>query len=120
MTRVQLVCITMAGAEYVYYERDAGLSFPQGELREGESPAQAARRLVEEWTGTMAPKLEMVDITAQPGTLTFVMRAMLVESPTGSPRKAPRMGLPAKVGLLDGKYIEEALKTSLAYKLTRG
>jgi hypothetical protein len=29
------------------------------------------------------------------------------------------MELPARVGELEGKYIEDALKTSLNYKLTR-
>ena len=32
----------------------------------------------------------------------------------------PRMALPEKVGALAGRDVEEMLKTSLAYKLTRG
>ncbi|HET6403026.1 MAG TPA: NUDIX domain-containing protein [Candidatus Thermoplasmatota archaeon] len=119
MTHVRLVCITMVGNEYALWERD-GLSFPHGDVGDGESPADAARRVVEEWTGTKAPKLELADLLAEPGSLTLVFRAMLTEEPKGSPRRAKRMELPEKVGLLSGKYVEDALKTSLNYKLTRG
>ncbi|HEX2022710.1 MAG TPA: NUDIX domain-containing protein [Candidatus Thermoplasmatota archaeon] len=119
MTRVDLVLVTMAGSEYALFERDGGPAFPHGELRDGEAPAEAARRLVAEWTGTRAPKLEVLDFLAAPGRLTLVMRALLSDAPSTPHRRAPRMGLPAKVGALDGKYVEEALKTSLAYKLTR-
>lgn len=118
--RVDLVCVTMAGNQYVHYE--AG--FPRGELRDGEAPADAARRVVKEWTGTDAPKLELVDLRAQPGALLLVFRAMLVSDPEaaahGTPRRADRMGLPEKVGALSGRDVDEMLKTSLAYKLTRG
>ena len=119
MTRVLLECVTMAGSEYVLYPRDGALAFPHGELREGEHPAAGARRLVKEWTGTEAPKLELVDVLAEPGSLTFVMRAMLVSDPQGGPERRRRMELPARVGRLGGKWVEDALKTSLAYKLTR-
>lgn len=119
MTRVLLACIAMSGNQYVLYERDGALSFPQGELRAGEPVADAMRRIVEEWTGTRAPKLELVDLLNGPDALTLVYRAMLVEEPQGAARRVNRMELPAKVGALDGKHVEDALKTSLAYKLTR-
>lgn len=119
MTRVLLECITMLGSEYVLWDR-SGLAFPHGELKDGESPAEAARRLVLEWTGTKAPKLELADMLAAPGTLTLVFRAMLTEEPQGAATRAKRMELPEKVGALSGKYVEETLKTSLNYKLTRG
>lgn len=119
MTRVLLECIAMAGSEYVLWERE-GLVFPHGELRDGETPAEGARRLVEEWTGTKAPKLELVDLLAAPGSLTLVFRAILTDEPTGSPKRFPRMGLPERVGALKGAYVDDALKTSLNYKLTRG
>lgn len=119
MTRVDLVCITMAGAEYVLYSREDGLVFPHGEVHDGEHPAVAARRLVAEWTGTASPKLELVDVLAEPGSLTFVMRALLVDEPGGPHERRKRMELPERVGRLTGKWVEEALKTSLPYKLTR-
>lgn len=118
MTQLRLVCITMAGHEYALF--DGG--FPEGEPRDGEPIGDAARRLVDEWTGTQLPKLEIVDLLAAPGRLTFVMRALLITEPASTTRKltrAKRMELPAKVGSLDGKYVEEALKTSSSYKLTR-
>ena len=118
MTRILLEIVTMAGNEYVLWER-SGLVFPHGEARDGEPPADAARRLVSEWTGTRSPKLELVDMVAGPGALTLVFRAMLVEEPKGAAKRAKRMELPEKVGALSGKYVEEALKTSLNYKLTR-
>ncbi|HVM46346.1 MAG TPA: hypothetical protein VM582_10465 [Candidatus Thermoplasmatota archaeon] len=118
MARVLLECITMVGNEYVLWDRE-GPSFPRGELGEGEPPAEAARRLVAEWTGTKTPKLELVDLLAQPGALVLVFRAMLVEEPKGVALRAKRMELPERVGSLTGKYVEEALKTSLNYKLTR-
>lgn len=119
MTAVRLVCITMAGSEYVLWERDEGAVFPHGDVRDGEAPADATRRIVEEWTGTKGPKLELVDMVAKPGSLLLVVRAMLTEEPKGKTRRAKRMELPARVGELDGKYVEESLKTSLNYKLTR-
>lgn len=119
MTRVDLLCITMAGAEYVLYPRDGGLVFPHGEVRDGEHPAAAARRVVKEWTSTDSPKLELVDVLAEPGSLTFVLRALLVSDPQGTHERRKRMELPERVGRLSGKWVEEALKTSLAYKLTR-
>ena len=114
--RVDLVCVTMAGNQYVAYED----GFPAGELGEGEAPADAARRLVKARTGTDAPKLELVDLRARPGGLTLVFRAMLTSEPQGAARRYERMGLPEKVGALTGREVEEMLKTSLAYKLTRG
>ncbi|GEM_PF-5805203 len=119
MTRVLLACIAMSGNQYVLYERDGAWAFPQGELRAGEVVPDAMRRVVEEWTGTRAPKLELVDLLSAPDALTLVYRAMLTEEPQDSPRRVNRMELPEKVGLLAGKHVEEALKTSLAYKLTR-
>ena len=118
MTTVRLACITMVGNEYALWDRD-GLTFPHGELKDGEQPADALRRIVEEWTGTKAPKLEMVDVVAKPGELLLVARAMLVEDPKGAAKRAKRMELPEKLGMLSGKYVEESLKTSLNYKLTR-
>jgi ADP-ribose pyrophosphatase YjhB (NUDIX family) len=100
--------------------RNAALTFPHGELKVGEAPGDAARRIVAEWTSTKAPKLELVDVTSAPDGLTLVMRAMLVEEPQGVAQRSKRMALPENVGALTGKYVEEALKTSLNYKLTRG
>lgn len=116
---VRVECITMAGNEYVLWER-SGLLFPHGELRDGESPAEAARRLVQEWTGTLAPKLELVDMLSASGVLTLVFRAILTDEPKGAPTRVKRMELPETVGSLSGKYVEDALKTSLNYKLIRG
>lgn len=118
MTVVRLVCISMVGSEYVLWDRQ-GPSFPEGELQDGESPAEGARRLVAEWSGTKAPKLELADLLAAPGTLTLVFRALLTEEPQPAPQRAKRMELPERVGSLSGKYVEETLKTSLNYKLTR-
>lgn len=109
----------MVGAEYVLWDRN-GLTFPHGELRDGEAPGDAARRIVLDWTGTRQPKLELLDMVSAPGVLTLIFRAMLVEEPQGAAKRAKRMELPETVGALKGKYVEEALKTSLAYKLTRG
>lgn len=119
MTRVLVEVVTMVGSEYVLWDKD-GIRFPHGELRDGEAPGDAARRIVQEWTGTKAPKLEMVDVLTAPGAMTLVVRAMLVEEPQNVAKRAKRMELPEKVGALAGKYVEEALKTSLNYKLTRG
>lgn len=119
MPRVDLVVITMEGNQYVLYERDGAPVFPHGELADAEAPADAARRIVQDWTGTRAPKLELVDLRAAPGALTLLFRAMLVDAPQGDAKRAPRMGLPAQVGALTGADVEEALKTSLNYKLTR-
>lgn len=118
MTAVRLVCITMAGNEYALWER-GGLTFPHDDVRDGESPADAARRVVQEWTSTKAPKLELVDMIAATGALTLVFRAMLTEEPVGVAKRIKRMELPERVGTLAGKYVEDALKTSLNYKLTR-
>lgn len=119
MAAVGLVCITMVGSEYALWDRD-GLAFPQGDLRDGEAPGDAARRIVEEWSATKAPKLELVDLLVKAGALTLVMRALLTEEPQSVARRVKRMELPERVGTLAGKYVEEALKTSLNYKLTRG
>lgn len=119
MTRVLVECITMVGGEYVLWDKD-GVRFPHGELRSGEAVGDAARRLVLDWSGTRAPKLELVDLVTASDTVTLVVRAMLVDEPTGVARRAKRMELPEHVGALTGKYVEEALKTSLNYKLTRG
>ena len=117
--RVLLEIITMAGTQYVLYEREGKPFFPHGEPRDGEAPANAARRIVQEWTGTLNPKLELVDLVASAGTLTLVFRAVLVDEPRGGPRRVNRMELPGRVGTLEGKYVDDALKTSLSYKLTR-
>lgn len=114
--RVELEVVTMAGSQFVLYEK----GFPRGELKEGEAPAAAARRVVKEWTGTDAPKLELVDMMPRPGALALVFRAMLTSEPQGDVRRVNRMELPETVGALRGKDVEEMLKTSLAYKLTRG
>lgn len=118
MTKVGIVCITMVGSEYALWDRE-GLTFPNGELREGEAPADATRRIILEWTGTSAPKLELVDLLHTSGALTLVLRAMLVEEPKNAARRVKRMELPEKVGPFTGRYVEESLKTGLNYKLTR-
>lgn len=120
MATVRVECVTMVGSEYVLFERNGVLSFPHGELKVGEAPGDAARRIVADWTSTKSPKLELVDVVSSAEGLTLVMRAMLVEEPQGVVKRAKRMELPEKVGALSGKYVEEALKTSLNYKLTRG
>ncbi|MFA5860348.1 MAG: hypothetical protein WDA16_01500 [Candidatus Thermoplasmatota archaeon] len=121
MTRVRLDVVTMAGNEYVLYERDGTVQFPHDELRSGEHPAAGARRVVHAWTGTDAPKLELVDLrVVAPDVLSLVFRAHLTAEPTGKPVRAKRMELPVTVGDLKGSDVEEALKTSLSYKLTRG
>lgn len=117
--RVLLDVVTMLGSQFVLYERDGAKVFPAGELRDGEHPAEGARRLVLEWTGTKAPKLELADLRVKPGELHMIFRAMLTDDPRGKPARANRMELPEKVGALSGKEVEEALKTSLSYKLTR-
>lgn len=119
MPRVLLEIITMAGTQFVVYEREGKPVFPHGEPRDGEAPAQAARRIVQEWTGTQGPKLELVDLQASAGTLTLIFRAVLVDEPRGGAKRINRMELPARVGTLEGKYVDDALKTSLSYKLTR-
>lgn len=120
MTRVRLDVVTMAGNEYILYERGGAPQFPNDALREGEHPAAGARRVVKEWTGTDAPKLELVDLrVAAPDELSFLFRAHLTADPAGKPTRAKRMELPAMVGTLKGSEVEEALKTSLSYKLTR-
>lgn len=106
----------MAGSQYVLY----GGAFPQGDLGDGEAPADAARRVVKAATGTDAPKLELVDLRARPGALLLVFRGLLTSEPQGQPQRVDRMALPESVGLLKGREVEEMLKTSLAYKLTRG
>jgi ADP-ribose pyrophosphatase YjhB (NUDIX family) len=119
MTRVLLACIAMSGSQYVLFERDGHPVFPQGELRPGEAVPDAMRRVVEEWTGTRAPKLELVDLLSSADALTLLYRAILTDEPKGAAKRVNRMELPDKVGLLGGRQVEEALKTSLAYKLTR-
>lgn len=119
MTRVLLACIAMAGNQYVLYEKDGALRFPEGELQEREAVPDAMRRIVESWTGTKLPKLEVVDLLSGAGTLTIVYRALLTDEPKGAAKRVNRMELPQKVGLLEGRQVEEGLKTSLAYKLTR-
>lgn len=116
--RVELVVITMAGSQYVLYDR-GGPAFPSGELAEAEAPVAAARRIVKEWTGTDAPKLELCDLRSAPGSLLLVFRAILTSDPQGPSIRLDRMGLPDKVGALLGKDVEETLRTSLSYKLTR-
>lgn len=122
MTRVRLDVVTMAGSEYVLYEREGRpAQFPHDDLRAGEHPAAGARRVVREWTGTDAPKLELVDLRVMgDDQLSFLFRAHLTGEPTtGRSVRAKRMELPATVGTLKGSEVEEALKTSLSYKLTR-
>lgn len=116
--RVTFDVVTMVGSQYALFERDGHAQFPHGELHEGEPVAAAARRVVAEWTGVDAPKLEIVDLRSERSELAIVVRALLPEAK--SPHTlAPRMGLPPSVGRLPPAYVEEALKTSLAYKLTR-
>jgi ADP-ribose pyrophosphatase YjhB (NUDIX family) len=115
MTRVRLACIAMSGSQYVLY----GGAFPEGELRAGEPVPDAMRRVVEEATGTRAPKLELVDLLHEGDALTLVYRALLTDEPRAGATRVDRMGLPETVGSLRGRYVEDALKTSLAYKLTR-
>src|SRR5581483_11171780 len=106
MTRVSLACIAMVGSQYVLYERAGVLSFPEGELREGEAVADAMRRLVEEWTGTRAPKLELVDLQHPAGELRLVYRAMLIDEPkataapptSASPSATPTPSVPRAAG----------------------
>lgn len=119
MTQVELVCVTMVGNEYALFPREGQSVFPHGVLQDGEGPAVGARRVVQEWTGTVAPKLELVDVLAEPGSLTFVMRALLTAEPAVPFERRKRMELPERVGRLGGKWVEDALKTSLSYKLTR-
>lgn len=120
MTRVRLTCITMAGNEYVLYQdHDGQATFPHGELADAEPPAEAARRILRQWTKTEAPKLELSDMRATPGELHLLFRAHLTQDPHDATGRAPRMGLPERVGVFSGKEIEESLKTSLSYKLSR-
>lgn len=114
--KVQLVCIAMWGNQYVLY----GGAFPEGELRPGEQPAEAMRRLVKDTTGTDAPKLEVVDMHATPDALLLVLRALLTSEPRGAFETRARMELPARVGRFSAKEVEDLLKTGLNYKLTRG
>lgn len=118
--------ITMEGPRYALFTPKAGgePQFPEGPFREGETPAEAARRLVKTWTGTEAPKLELVDFLTAPGQLTLVFRALLtapaaVGEAAGAVTHRNRMELPDAVGSLKGKWVEDALKTGLNYKLTR-
>lgn len=119
MTKVGLVVVTMAGNEYVLWEREGAPTFPHGPLEDGEAPAAGARRLVQAWSGTSAPKLELTDMVAAQGSLTLVFRALLTSDPQAAPVRARRMELPAGARPLDPAYVEETLKTSLSYKLTR-
>lgn len=120
MTRLSLTIVTLAGTEYVLFEREGAWAFPSDAFREGESPGAAARRVVEEWTGTTSPKLELMDFVAANDELRFVFRAILTSDPKGAVKRFPRMGLPERVGHLASKDVEEMQKTGLSYKLTRG
>src|SRR5438034_463837 len=104
----------MAGSDY-WLAADG--AFPEGELREGEAPAAAARRVVHEATGTDAPKLELVDLRASADGLLLVFRALLTAEPPSAGARHKRMELPERAGTLSGRDVEEMLKTSLAYKL---
>ena len=114
--RVEVVCITMVGSDYWLAPSGA---FPAGELRDGESPAVAARRVVHEATATDSPKLELVDMRTDGGTMRLIFRALLTSDPKEGGARHKRMELPERVGMLSGKDVEEMLRTSLAYKLTR-
>ncbi|HWG92404.1 MAG TPA: NUDIX domain-containing protein [Candidatus Thermoplasmatota archaeon] len=123
--------IVMDGTRYALFRPHHGGEpvFPHGAFKVGEAPAEAARRLVKEWTGTDNPKLEVVDFLTRDGpgghkTLEFVFRALLTDAPKVGPAASElvhrnRMELPDRVGTLQGRWIEDALKTGLNYKLTR-
>lgn len=124
--------ITMDGTRYALFRPKAGgePQFPGGPLELNEAPADAARRLVREWTGTGSPKLELVDMLSRPATgdapwrFELVFRALLTETPSPGPAASEmvhknRMELPTRVGTLEGRWVEDALKTGLNYKLTR-
>lgn len=117
--RVLLDVITMQGSRYVLVERDGSARFPAGELAAGETPGAAARRILKESTGLEGPKLEVVDMRPAGGDLQVVFRALVGDAPKTPHRTAGRYELPEDLGRLTGAYVEEALKTSFAYKLTR-
>lgn len=119
MTRVRLEIVTMVGSDYVTWDSDGLPTFPHGDLDDGESVPAAARRIVHAFSQTENPKLELIDIRSEPGAVTLVLRAMLVSDPQGKTRRFKRMELPERVGSTTGRSVEEALKTSIAYKLTR-
>lgn len=117
--RVLLDLVTMVGHRYLLLEREGRPQFPSGEVAPGEAPAAAARRILSEWTGLANPKLEVLDMRPHGQDLQFVLRALFADPPTVPHTTAGRYELPAQVGRLAGPYVEEALKTSLSYKLTR-
>lgn len=118
--KVELECIAMAGNQYVLTLQGGAPAFPRGELRPGEPPADAMRRIVKEATGTDAPKLEVVELRAgKQDALQIVFRALLVGEPQGEHKRVARMELPERVGTFTGREVEEMLKTGLNYKLTR-
>lgn len=120
---LRLTVVTLAGQAYVLLsDGDGKQAFPHGGIEAGESPAAAARRVVKEWTGTDAPKLELMDFVPREDALELVFRAFLTGDPV-TDRKvtgAPRGGLPDRVNGFDAAALEEMQKTSLSYKLTRG
>ncbi len=128
---LSLDVITMVGAEFVLMKprktKDPEtLVFPSSDFLVDESPADAARRVVEAWTGTKNPKLELVDwrVTTSPWEMAFVFRALLIDEPVATDEvesftRVNRMDLPAQIGRLEGAWVQEALKTGLNYKLTR-
>ncbi len=121
--------ITMVGAEFVLMrtkESGDAWGFPSDTFHVGESPADAARRVVTAWTQTRAPKLELVDwrVSHDPWEMAFVFRALLIEEPKvgGAVVELKRMNraeLAGTLGRLDGAWVQDALKTGLNYKLTR-
>lgn len=121
MPTLPITVVTLAGAEYVLFEGDAGPTFPTDEIRAGEAPADAARRVVGEWTGTKDPKLELMDFRVEGDALRFVFRAHLTADLATDRAHARhgRGGLPELAGPLEAREIEEMQKTSLSYKLTR-
>lgn len=117
--RVTLDLVTMQGARYVLLDRGNGPEFPHGELKSGEAPGAAARRILLDWTGLTDPKLEVVDFVTEADELRMLFRAISADLPKVAHKTAGRMELPPKLGRLTGPAVEEALKTSLAYKLIR-
>lgn len=97
-------------------------AFPEGVLGAGEAPAEAVRRILDSSIGTEVAggaKLELLDLLPADGDLLLLFRALLTELPSVPHRAANRMELPNKVGRFAGRAVEDAMKTSLAYKLTR-
>lgn len=125
MTDLRLVVVTLYGQEYVAFKPregggDAEWTFPHDALKDGESPAAAAKRVVAEWSGTENPKLELMDFVTEEGTLTLAFRAFVMDDPKEECARFPRGGLPDTVGPLPAATVEDMQKTSLSYKLTRG